>query len=255
MTIRMNNPGGDPLVFRGTAVAGTDAGLTRQFKSIDSDTSIIHKFPITESGANGTAMWTNWQAWAKMYQVYTVLKVHYKLTIHNCRSGSNNGAVIITNEESKTVGDGDENRTVLDANIYAYLGLENHAKYSIGPGTNDGGDKGSFQVIEGTYYPGKYKHNTVNDTDVKTWNAVGVAPDLIDNLWVGYFEDPLRAAGSTLRKQHLNCSLEMKAVVQFKDLKEAFRYPANQNTSISIVTPADLRHYNPLGVNFFNQTT
>jgi hypothetical protein len=251
----MNNPGGDPCTFRGLATTGTEQGFSRQFKSIDHDTDISKKFPITETTLWGMAAWTNWQAWAKMYQVYTVLKVHYKLTIHHPRSGTDNGAVIITTTESRTSGDNDENRTIRDGNLYMYLGLENHTKYAVGPGSNDGSDKGSFTIIEGTYYPGMFKRNAINDSDVKTWNKISDAPDLIDTLFVGFFEDPLRAAGSTYRKQHLNCSLEMKAVVQFKDLKEPFRYPSNQSSTVDIVVPADLRHYHQLSPLFFNDSS
>jgi hypothetical protein len=247
--IRMNNPGGDPCDFRGAATIAADSGITRLFKSTDSDIVITQKFPIQETVANGRANWTNWQAWAKMYQVYTTLKVYYKLTIHHPRSGSNNGALVITATESKTSGDGDENRTIRDGNVYMYLGLENHIKYSVGPGTNDGGNQGSYTVIEGTYYPGMFKRNAVNDSDVRTWNKVSEAPDLIDTLFVGFFADPLRPE---MRKQHLNCSLEMKATVQFKDLKEAFRYPSSQDTAISLIAPQDLRHYFQAQPTFFN---
>ena len=190
---------------------------------------------------------------ARSTQVYTILKVYYKLTIHNPRTGSNNGAVVITCEQSRTGGDQEENRSIINGNIYEYLGLEHHKRYSNGPGTNDGGDKGSFTIIEGTYKPGQFKRNAVNDSDVRTWIPVASTPDLIDDLFIAFFEDPLR---HSTKKQHLNCSLEMKTVVQFKDLKEAFRYPSRQTTPISLVAPSDFRHFtlNPTGT-FFNSSS
>lgn len=257
LRLRMNSPGYDPCAFSGITTTGTGKGFSRDIKSCNNDTDISHKFPIFPSGtpaANGGPAWSNWALWTKMYQVYTVIRVHYKLTIHIPRSGSNNGMMIITNEESKTSGDGDENRSINDGNLYMYMGLENHKRHYVGPGTNDAGNEGAFKVIEGMYYPGKFKRNVVNDTDVKTWNKTDATPDLIDNLMIAFFHDPLRATGATATPQHANCQLEMKAVVQFKDLKEAFRYPANQLTEIDLTYPTDARHYTLGNAALFNST-
>lgn len=248
----MNNPGTNPTTYRATATTSTDSGFSEIFKSKANNDDLLANFPIEPSLANGAPKWTNWDAWAKMYQVYTVIKVYYKLTIHHPQNANDNGAVIITHQQSRTASDNDENKTIQDGNLYQYLGLENHRKYSVGPGVVDGADKGSFTIIEGTYKPGMYKRNVINDTDVKTWNKISDTPDLIDELWVGFFHDPLRWNN---RAQHLNCSLEMKAVVQFKDLVEAFRYPAGQSSAINLTTPADFRHYTATLPAFFNSAT
>lgn len=241
LRIRMNTPGSRPESYSAVVANATATGFSETLKSIDSDT-VVSNFPIFPGPSNsyGGPAWGHWEVWKKIYQVYTVIKVHYKLTIHHPRSGSDNGALVITTEESSTSGDNGENTTILGGNLYQYLGLEHHKRHSVGPGTTDGSDAGGYTIIEGTYWPGKFKRNVINDSDVKTWIKTDATSDLVDNLWVGFFHDPLRAS---TRKQHVNCELEMKAVVQFKDLKEAFRYPAGQGTSIALTAPTDFRHY------------
>ena len=249
LRLRLNNPGLRPesysttIAYTAPGVATTSQGFSERMKSVDSD-DLTYRFPIDPgaSNANGGPVWSYWETWSQMYQMYAIIKVHYKLTIYHPRSGSNNGVLVITCEESNTSGDNSGNRTAQGGNVYEYLGLKQHKKYRVGPGSNDGGDSGAYTVIEGTYTPGSIKRNVVNDSDVRTWISTSSASgtDLIDTLFIAFFRDPL---SGTTRKQHVNCQLEMKAVVQFKDLKEGFRYPANQAVSTIITNPADMRHY------------
>jgi hypothetical protein len=249
LTLRLNNPGSDPKSFGGTATIGADVGMSESIRSFDSDDGITGQFPIEPSLTNGNPSWSYWAAWSKMYQQYTVLQTYYTITIHNPRTSATSGAVIVTHEQSRTSGDNDENRTLVNGNLYQYLGLEHHKKYNIG----NHHTMNDTIVISGSYWPGKFKRNVVNDSDVKTWTSTTspAAPDLIDEIFIGFFCDPLRANAV---KQHLNISVEMKMNVQFKDLKEAFRYPAGQQTTISVIAPTNLKHYTRLNSAFFNTT-
>lgn len=103
---------------------------------------------------------------------------------------------------------------------------------------------GKKAVIRGTYKPGQAKRNIVNDGDVKTWTATGTTlPNLKEILTLNFWNDPffngrfrdtfgtaastnvtMSATGSTCWGA-CNMEINLKYIVQFKDLKLQARYP------------------------------
>ena len=100
---------------------------------------------------------------------------------------------------------------------------------------------GKKQVIKGVYRPGQAKRNIINDGDVKTWTATGIAPTTLQeiltlNFWCDPFfncadhqwggtdvMDP--NATITTARGAVNMEINLKYIVQFKDLKLQARYP------------------------------
>lgn len=116
---------------------------------------------------------------------------------------------------------------------------------------------GQKAVIKGTYRPGQAKRNVVNDGDVKTWTktADGVPTSLSEILTLNFFMDPffnarrqdiyfLNAAGdmSSFEPQStganirgaVNMEINLKYIVQFKDLRQQARYPNTLTTDQDI---------------------
>lgn len=100
---------------------------------------------------------------------------------------------------------------------------------------------GSKAVIRGTYKPGQAKRNIKNDGDAKTWTATGTSPNFKEILTLNFWTDPFYnaqyidafstdnsfAISSNGSNMYGCCNIEvnLKYIVQFKDLKLQARYP------------------------------
>ena len=100
---------------------------------------------------------------------------------------------------------------------------------------------GKKQVIKGVYRPGQAKRNIINDGDVKTWTAVGAPPSTLQEiLTLNFWADPLWNAAEHVwtnqtsmdpsttalaARPCVNMEINLKYIVQFKDLKQQARYP------------------------------
>ena len=109
---------------------------------------------------------------------------------------------------------------------------------------------GSKAVIRGTYKPGQAKRNVKNDGDAKTWTAVGTGPNFKEILTLNFFMDPFFngqymdtfendggyaiTANGTNMLGCCNMEINLKYIVQYKDLRVQARYP---NT---IITDQDI---------------
>jgi len=84
-------------------------------------------------------------------------------------------------------------------------------------------DGNGTSIIKGRYRPGQIKRNIVNDGDVKTWSAVGAAPTTLSEiLTLNLWQDPLNNTDGNVS---VNIEVNIKYIVQFKDLKLQARYP------------------------------
>lgn len=101
---------------------------------------------------------------------------------------------------------------------------------------------GKKAIIRGTYKPGDAKRNIVNDGDVKTWTPTGSKPPtLTEMLTLNFWADPFHnarkpdtygnagdvapsATGAAVTGG-VNMEINLKYIVQFKDLKLHARYP------------------------------
>ena len=110
---------------------------------------------------------------------------------------------------------------------------------------------GRKAVIKGTYKPGQASRNIVNDGDVKTWTATSATlPNLKEILTLNFWEDPFYNARArdafdtaasyeqsdvgTVIKGAVNMEVNLKYIVQFKDLKQQARYPNSITTDQDI---------------------
>ena len=116
---------------------------------------------------------------------------------------------------------------------------------------------GQKAVIRGTYKPGQAKRNIINDGDVKTWTATGQAPTTLQeiltlNFWTDPFfsarlpdpyENPNSLEPATLSAGPaytgnlgavmggtVEMEINLKYIVQYKDLKQQGRYPNSITT-------------------------
>lgn len=117
---------------------------------------------------------------------------------------------------------------------------------------------GQKTVIRGTYKPGQARRDIINDGDVKTWTEtkVGLPTTLSEILTLNFFMDPFYNArmpdqhyppnaGSTAGnnpiatgpniKGAVNMEINLKYIVQFKDLRLQARYPNTVINNADIV--------------------
>lgn len=82
------------------------------------------------------------------------------------------------------------------------------------------------KVIRGTWYPGKVKHATLNDNDMETWTAVGLVPTTghLEHLVID-IKEAMNANNLSTVNLCVNCNVELKYHVQFKDPLDAIQYP------------------------------
>jgi hypothetical protein len=103
-----------------------------------------------------------------------------------------------------------------------------------------------YQVISGSYKPGSVKGLVLNDGDAKLWTPTNTDPTYKEDLHLLVFPHPLNTYhGSNLTTRTgdnsyttanalatFNCECTLKYVVQFKDLKVALRYFADNGAAV-----------------------
>lgn len=225
--------------------------------------SATRTFPTNYATSNQVA-WSGY--WAKLYQQYTVLGCEYKVIIKNARS--NQQPIIATSadvdpsptvnlqwattqalpeDRSATVAyefdsstSGDAGNIIPDGANYRHLQQWKGINWENIPA-------GATIIIQGRYKPGQIKRMVLNDGDVKTWyatngnNSTGwTAPALKDDLNLMFFKHPFAQCADGV--VHCNIEIQLKWIVQFKDLVSEGRYPAAQ-TNITHGIPNDARTY------------
>lgn len=176
-------------------------------------------FPKTWSGSEIPA-WRDY--FAALYEVYAVLGMHYRATIRTCSSDP--GADITVMTATEAYGATSAGQKIPDtfnlAETYAWKGFR---YYNVNNYDNDQAKRRDTLVVTGSYKPGQNRTNVRNDEDVKTWTATSSAPSLTENVKMFFAKSPLGVCPTT--KIGCNVMLEMKYIVQFKDLKEQARWP------------------------------
>ena len=93
--------------------------------------------------------------------------------------------------------------------------------------------------ISGVWRPGQLHKNVVNEEDIKTWHTTGAVPA---NSWVEdavfLFMQDSYAQGT--QENSFNICVHLEYIVQYKDLKQAIRYPHSTDSTINAISfPAD----------------
>lgn len=174
--------------------------------------------------------WRNY--WFDIYEYYTVLKCHYEIIIENPIANGNalNNSVIIGtqfdsySDAASTVGNVMPQALLVEA--MSYKGMRWEKLDSQSPNEQQGRDS-NRTVISGTWMPGMTKRNIINDGDVKTWTAATAAavPNLKEILTINFWRHPLAQANLASQITGVNIQMNIKYVVQFKDLRQQARYP------------------------------
>lgn len=193
-------------------------------------------FPTTPSAGTQTGERPQWRDyWAQLYQWYTVIGCEYKITVMN--TSNTRGANIICGTQYDTYTDtSTSSGNVMPLTTLTETLAFKNIKWKIITSDTTEEDTGSnVSVFSGVYRPGDAKRNIINDGDVKTWTWVdssgaptGAAtqiPNLKEILTLNFYKAPLNYA--TAANTCANVQIDLKYLVQFKDLKPQARYPAS----------------------------
>lgn len=220
-----------------------------------------HDGTITHTGADGTAGTAEFPAyipnatdslsekpawrefWFKQYEYYTVLKTHYTITIYN--AVATQGASIMVGVQFDSFSDtagASGNKMPTSATLKEAIQFKN-IKWEVVEYARSEHPNKHVTVIEGTYVPGMIRRNIQNDGDVKTWTQTtntgtpsSSIPNLKDLLTLNFWRAPM-AWETTCA---CNVEVDVKYIVQFKDLKEQWRYPYSGSTATSLTTSTDI---------------
>jgi len=224
---------GDPfLAFETTLLPATEPTATTSGSGVVADTSCRPA----------------WRAWyEKMYESYHTIETQYRITFFSPETAVGRRAVVYVDKDvytSSSVG----NVIPVDGNQYylnsLWKGVEKHIISERIAGQD--ADKWVKQ-ISGTWRPGVWNKNTQNEEEIKAWYATAAAPSPV---WVENLVLQVRNDDFNTEKTNLNCLVELRYVVQFKDLKLAFRYPQATGSAVTFTTPA-----NPAGATAAQQVT
>lgn len=232
LQIRMNTP--YDMIVNGMEAAPTAGSVfpARGFYNVPS-TAGGARAAVTYPETLGTdaAERPAWREyWAKIYDYYTVLGCEYKITIRNVCS--DRGKDIIVGKEfdvysSTATSTGNVAPETKLSEMMAWKNIQ----WNIVEAQPIYDNPNSTAIISGTWKPGMNHRNIVNDGDVKTWVATGTTlPLLTEVLCLFFYRAPLSYFDTTSSPYAANIQVDLKYIVQYKDLKVQARYP---NTSIT----------------------
>lgn len=106
------------------------------------------------------------------------------------------------------------------------------------------------RVIRGTWYPGKVKHNPLNDSDMETWSQIGAVPSTghLEHLILQFKERANSNSKSTFILG-ANISINLKYTVQFKERIPQIQYPYGAQNNPAGTAVNSLVHQNYGGLN------
>jgi hypothetical protein len=174
--------------------------------------------------------------WIQLYEYYTVLGCEYKITLLNASSSPGNKSIVGVQFDTYSDTAGTTGNIMPITNLSETFAYKNMQWKILGAQTSSD-TQPATDVIYGTYKPGQAKRNISNDGDVKTWTKTdGSLPNLKEFLTINCWRAPLAQQASTTS---VMMQLELKYIVQFKDLKTQARYPststaAGQNITINL---------------------
>lgn len=224
-----------------------------------------HKKYLTTTGVP-----TMWKYYNDIWMSYTILKADWKLKLHfpyhyythtNEEGETIPSALTALELENGSRDPGDERAirvfthyTVEGDSIGAlnnmpigqststmedfYTGYDN--KITIRPNET--------KTITGTWYPGKVKHNVLNESDIDTWTATGTAPTSghLEKLVVEFKEHELSNKISQDYASSLNCEFEVVYTVQYKDLIKTMQWPVQGGAAFTEdLVLTQTQDYNP----------
>ena len=195
-------------------------------------------FPLTMAAGTNTTERPQWRDyWAQIYEFYTVLGCEWKVTIQNSATERNADVLVGIDADSYSDEQGASGNVTPSTSLAEMLAFKGiNWKKVDAPSAYEDQAKPNTIVLSGTYKPGQFRRNIINDGDVKTWTATSATlPKLKDMKTLYFFQDALspRAPNST-GSGCGNIQIDLKYIVQFKDLKQMARYPNSLAGSTAI---------------------
>lgn len=166
--------------------------------------------------------WRNF--YAKIYEAYTVLETEYRITFVSPEKTIGNRSVVYVDKD--TFGSTSTGNVIpTDRYPHDYETWKNVDKHIIYE-RNNNDSAGWIKTISGVWKPNTWAKNVKNDADVKTWSVSGVepSPDYTENLTLIAKTDE-----HTPNYVNLNVFVELRYIVQWKDLNAKCRYPYYNN--------------------------
>lgn len=192
-------------------------------------------FPNSSPDEMFTRVW-----FGKMYRYYAVLGVEYTLECNNMRNTAERDVVVARwidtfSDAAATVHPTAGATTMTDMQQWKDI------KWDVVPSMEQSGGNGRSRTIRGYYKPGMVKQNVENDDDVDTWTQVGQNPKLSEHLTFA-FGKHWNSVGASAQSGNnlLNCRLNMRYIVQFKDLIPELEWPSSGQSDVTFFAPGDL---------------
>lgn len=206
-------------------------------KPLKSDGSIGGVFPAEmKNNANTTTERPQWRDyWAAIYEYYTILGLEWKLTITNEATVRNADIAIAVQYDSYSNAEGLSGNIMPLTKLSETLAFKGIQWYGVDSASGtDNQLVSNTKIIKGHCKPGQIKHNIINDGDIKTWvKTDGSIPALNEFLTFNIFQSALNCNTPSASSGQGNCQLELKYIVQFKDLRQDARYP---NSAVGLGT-------------------
>lgn len=226
----------------GTSTNQASAGLTNGSSLYPFETTLIPSTAPTSttsgSGvvahANATPGWLQW--YEKMYESYHTIETQYRLTYVNPDAAIGRRSVVYEDHDVYTASS-TGNIMPVDAYTLYMNSVWKGVKRTIIAERNNSTNEPWIKQMSGTWKPGVWSKNTINSEEVKAWYPTGAepTPQWVENLVIGACTDEHNTANS-----NLNVFVELRYIVQFKDLKQSFRYPIHTASTIALNTPGDV---------------
>lgn len=196
---------------------------------------------INDGTAVETPYWRNY--WAQLYEYYTVLGCEYKITTGCVNTSSGFAAILGHTIDSWSDTATESGNITPTTNLSEAMSLKG-MQFDVLRGARAENEGQQMTVIQRRYIPGQAKRNIVNDGDVKTWTKTafnGTSPEnyvptLKDTLNLYFWRAPLaNIVSSNTEVTACNTQVELKWIVQFKDLRNLPRYPVT-TAGTSVIT-------------------
>lgn len=242
MTFAQNLEGGGtnygPSSHQADAYTTNNPATFNSFETTLTAATSANSATATTSGvvADSAAI-PGWRVWfEKIYESYHVMETQYRITFVNPETTvGNRQRVYIDKDVYTTTSTG--NAMPTDPQPIYLNSIWKGVDTLIIEERNNNDSNGWIKQVSGTWRPNEWAKNTLNAEDIKGWYTTGVEPN---PAWVENLVILARSDEYCTNPTNLNVFVELRYVVQFKDLKQGFRYPQSTDSTTALNTPGDI---------------
>lgn len=182
-------------------------------------------FPRTLGAAAAeAAQYQNW--FTAMYRYYTVLGCEYTITVMNARQRRSSNIAVATYIDTFSA----NNNSQIHPTGATMADMEHwpDVRFYQVDGTGEADNFDTRKTIQGQYKTGAAFRNVENDEDVRTWTRTNVVPAYQENMTIAFARSWMNDWVDELSMALVR--VQLRYIVQFKDLITPFRWPAGQTT-------------------------